>query len=218
MIDFSTVKSIVIPEGEVSVIARGAEILWQKQISRLPAEYQEVAYLESNYTQYIDTGYVPNLYSKMTLDFEPTEKQSACYAGSRYNSGKKTFAILSGNGSTTQYGAMGDMANKSLGRFTQERQTITICKDEFIRNGVVTPVSVTSFDSEYSVYLFACNTRNSAVLDSACRIYSCQIWDNDILVRDYVPCYRKSDNKPGMYDLVTETLLTNDGTGEFLYG
>lgn len=30
MIDFSNVKSIVIPEGEVSVIARGSEILWKK--------------------------------------------------------------------------------------------------------------------------------------------------------------------------------------------
>ena len=30
MIDFSNVKSIVIPEGEVSMIARGEEILWQK--------------------------------------------------------------------------------------------------------------------------------------------------------------------------------------------
>lgn len=30
MIDFQNVKSIVIPEGEVAVIARGEEILWEK--------------------------------------------------------------------------------------------------------------------------------------------------------------------------------------------
>lgn len=34
MIDFSNVKSIVIPEGEVDVIARGAEILWRKQTEK----------------------------------------------------------------------------------------------------------------------------------------------------------------------------------------
>lgn len=32
---------------------------------------------------------------------------------------------------------------------------------------------------------------------------------------DLVACIRKSDNKPGMYDKVTQTFFTNQGTGEF---
>lgn len=32
---------------------------------------------------------------------------------------------------------------------------------------------------------------------------------------DLVACIRKSDNKPGMYDKVSQTFLTNQGTGEF---
>lgn len=35
MIDFSNIKSIVIPEGEVSVIARGSEVLWRKPSEKL---------------------------------------------------------------------------------------------------------------------------------------------------------------------------------------
>ena len=31
-----------------------------------------------------------------------------------------------------------------------------------------------------------------------------------------IPCVRKSDNKPGMYDTVSKTFYTNAGTGEFI--
>ena len=34
---------------------------------------------------------------------------------------------------------------------------------------------------------------------------------------DLVACIRKSDNKPGMYDKVSQTFLTNQGTGEFTF-
>ena len=50
------------------------------------------------------------------------------------------------------------------------------------------------------------------------QLYGCKIWDDDILVRNFVPCYRVSDNKPGLYDLVNDEFLTNSGTGEFTLG
>lgn len=50
-----------------------------------------------------------------------------------------------------------------------------------------------------------------------CRIYYYQQKRDGELVADFVPCYRKSDNKPGMYDLVTNEFFSNQGTGQFLY-
>ena len=40
-------------------------------------------------------------------------------------------------------------------------------------------------------------------------IYSLQMYLNNELVRDFVPCYRKSDSVIWMYDLVTDTFYTN---------
>ncbi len=37
------------------------------------------------------------------------------------------------------------------------------------------------------------------------KLYSCKIWENDILIRDFIPCERDSDNKQGLYDLVNDT-------------
>ncbi len=41
---------------------------------------------------------------------------------------------------------------------------------------------------------------------------------NNELVQDLVPCYRKSDNEIGMYDLVSNTFYINAGTGTFIKG
>lgn len=44
-------------------------------------------------------------------------------------------------------------------------------------------------------------------------------WDKDgNLLRDMIPCYRKSDNVIGMFDLVSQTFFTNAGTGVFTVG
>jgi hypothetical protein len=52
------------------------------------------------------------------------------------------------------------------------------------------------------------------------RMYNFKYYDDDgnNLLVDLVPCYRKSDNKPGMYDIVRNQLYTNQGSGEFIVG
>ena len=45
------------------------------------------------------------------------------------------------------------------------------------------------------------------------KMYYCKIYDNDVLVRDFIPAVRDSDGKAGLYDLVTNQFYTNVGTG-----
>ena len=50
-------------------------------------------------------------------------------------------------------------------------------------------------------------------------IYYCRVYDgNDVLLRNYIPVRRNSDNVLGMYDTVTHTFFTNAGTGTFIAG
>ena len=46
-------------------------------------------------------------------------------------------------------------------------------------------------------------------------LYSAQIKQGNTILHNYVPCYRKTDNVIGVYDTVTGTFYTNDGTGTF---
>lgn len=49
------------------------------------------------------------------------------------------------------------------------------------------------------------------------RIYSCQLYENGTLVRDYVPCVSPS-GKVGLYDKVTKRFFGNSGTGSLVAG
>ena len=45
-----------------------------------------------------------------------------------------------------------------------------------------------------------------------------QIYQGNVLVADYIPARRNSDNVIGLYDTVTKQFLTNSGTGTFVAG
>lgn len=74
------------------------------------------------------------------------------------------------------------------------------------------------------LYLFA--AKAYSILDDAMgvtykayeKVYGAKYYLDGVLVRNFIPCIRKSDNKPGMYDLVNNQFYVNQGTEEFLIG
>ena len=50
------------------------------------------------------------------------------------------------------------------------------------------------------------------------KVYTCKIWDNDVLVRDFIPVKRIGDGEVGMFDAVNRVFYANAGTGEFVAG
>lgn len=66
--------------------------------------------------------------------------------------------------------------------------------------------------------LFCRNTDTTPQGFGKFRIARCKIYDEHELERDFIPCYRKSDNVIGMYDLVYKEFYTNQGTGVFTKG
>lgn len=48
------------------------------------------------------------------------------------------------------------------------------------------------------------------------RVYYCKISDtNGNVLREFYPCYRKSDNVAGLYDVANDVFYTNNGSGSF---
>ena len=50
------------------------------------------------------------------------------------------------------------------------------------------------------------------------RWYYVKIFDGDLILRNFIPCYKKSSGEIGMYDTVSKEFFTNQGTGTFLKG
>ena len=64
------------------------------------------------------------------------------------------------------------------------------------------------------MFIFAMNEQHVLKFYSKIRLYDFKVYDNDTLVRNFIPCIRKSDNKPGLYDLANNEFYTNQGTGD----
>jgi len=69
------------------------------------------------------------------------------------------------------------------------------------------------------IYIFTIGNGNSVENRHVLiKLYSFKIYENGELVRYMVPCYRKSDNVVGLYDIINSKFYTNSGTGEFIKG
>ena len=191
---------------------------------KLPSEYQRLEYIESTGTQYIDTGINTNTTtSRYETKINPSSVSGTIgIFGTRNDSSANqdsmnAFIIDGAFRLDWLYGAMGSFV-RNISSNTD--YTISITRGLATINNVdYTSGETTSIDSLYTFYIG--NLNNAGLVYSkrfSGKIYYSKLYNNNILVFDGVPCYRKSDNEIGMYDLVSNTFFTNAGTGTFIKG
>lgn len=205
--------------------------------ARLPSEYQEVEYLESTASQCINTGIPLNQYRKCEMQFTPTQLGTLQIIDGGYvdiNSQPDTrnYLRIDTDGTLNIQYARSNTSYK-LSSIKVTAGTKYTVKYEMLAsscsltvNGTAYSVAngVTLITNGYNVFLFGQSfksTDSSTTYEASAyiKLYSAKYYDvNDTLIRDFVPCYRKSDNEPGMYDLVNGTFYTNAGSGTFLIG
>lgn len=189
-------------------------------LSRLPTEFQEVEYIESSGTQYIDTdlGLTENTGCYIDVQFSTSGNQQAlgslepgvgrfapCFMDS---DGYIKCAINLSN--AMEIYTQIDVLNRHNYEYNVSNRDIKI---DGVSKGTVGSIGSTN----NSIYLFRRNY-SSSPLASNIKLYSCKLYDNGTLVRNFIPCYRKADNETGLYDLVNDVFYTNAGTGTFTKG
>ena len=197
----------------------------------LPNDYQEVEYIASDSNkQLIDTGIDGIDVRKIECTFATLSSLSSQYiTGSRaltsQSANSTIIFALNGSSSNTYYS--GNYNGTSLVATTVDRAdgVKTFCSQEigevvngqrlityYVNNGTneetVTATSNNCTISGFNVYMFGWNI-NSAL---TCRIYEEKIYTDAGLVRHFIPCYKKSNNEIGMYDLVTNQFYTDTTT------
>lgn len=84
-------------------------------------------------------------------------------------------------------------------------------------SGTITK-AVAAFKSTIrNMYLFGFNGTSTPSVPGVC-ICECQIYDNDVLVRDYRPKIRQEDGVTGYLDMVNDTFNPSANGVNFLYG
>ena len=194
---------------------------------KLPDEYKQVEYIESSGTQYIDTGFVPNQNTRTVIDFMPTSTSSPFIFGSRlgYNNAYDLYTFSNkfrDDYANTNYG------NESSQPFPKSANKRYLF-DKNKNHSIMYEENVQFYDHtftektinlSFNMFLFGLNDNGSIRSSNIAmmKLYSCKIYDNGILVRDFVPCYRIDDDEVGLYDTVNDIFYTNQGTGVFAYG
>ena len=187
----------------------------------LPTGYTKLSYIQSSGTQWTDTGFKPTGATKVVIDFQMVSQGSAQQGvfGSRPGASGR-FTVFTGDSTgalQVDYGTYGTLAtetNTISGLNLNNRNTIEVNNSLIINGNTVKTVSAVSFTSTYNLFLFANNNAGTAQLPGAMKLYSCQIYDNGTLVRDFVPCINAS-GEVGLYDLVGKQFYGNAGTGIF---
>ena len=187
---------------------------------RLPSGYTELEYIESTGTQYVDTGFVPNQDTRVVATFETENCNSnwRCVFGARTTTGNAQSLGFYLSNTNVFSGFYGNSNNKSFtfsGISVSGKHTVDWNKNVVTLDGVTQTLTAQTYDSTCSLYI--CNVNTAGTLGAhplQGKIYSCQIYDNGTLVREFVPC-RNPYGIVGLYDLVNGQFYGNAGTGEF---
>lgn len=185
------------------------------ETARLPKEYQEVEYIQSSGTQYIDTGVSPSTNLITQVDFIPDSSAMSEHAifGSTW-SANGYFMMFYQN--KLRWHSSGKSVDVSA--FNANTENNIVCSRTGLNvNGTMYAISPTGTDSTNTVYIFATQGNMSGNKG----IYKLKYFAmslNGALVREFIPCYRKLDNVAGLYDLVSSAFYNNAGTGAFIAG
>lgn len=234
--NFSDVKEMYIPVNgsnvEVSQVKDSTgTILWAKSGGGggLPSGYQQVEYIESGNGQYIDTGLsIWSYCDKLRIEIDmliPSGAQAAyaCQGVGNWGGNYGYYLEFPGGASsnTLQFGSgQYSDAFATTPNDHQRHKYILDCDDEevYVDTTVLT-FNKWNTNADYgNIFLFALGKNNVKQVALICRIYSCKFYDSGTLLRDFVPCYRTSDNVNGLYDLVEGTFYSNPGGTNFVQG
>jgi len=189
----------------------------------LPLEYTEVEYIESTGTQYIDTKYVPNANTAVEVQYQITdlgnEEEQSIFAQGTTADATNQYSFSYNNASL--YFRVSDCETTNTEYINKEKATLYLDKTNAKYNGTI----IASMDSEESLpldgtsslYLFAQQKDGTVGNYFVGRMYTCIIKENDTIVRNFVPCYRNSDNVAGLYDTTNGVFYANSGTDDFTY-
>ena len=187
-------------------------------------KYQAVEYIESVGKQYIDTGIIPNQNTGFEIEFlvnNPIDSSGyGTILGARKNSKSNEFHITTySSDTTTKLGTLRfGNSEYNAGIVTKTKMKLILMNKTYTNNDGVEHNLTETFTAPSTLTIFALNQNGNVAQWSGTQLYSLKIYDGDTLIRDFVPCYRKSDKEVGLYDLVENKFYTNQGLDKFLKG
>ena len=175
------------------------------------SKYIRVDYIRNDSTAYINTGIYP--YAKdFKIEVKGIQQQSRSLFGTNgTGSGVNEIHFTGNNISFFRY-----CSGTQLGGFNylSGEHVFTLDTGRFYVDGVeklpsADPEAIPEGTSTLPLFLFSRNKDGVSEDYGRHTIYYCKIWNRGELVRDYIPCIRRSGYKAGLYDMVSKTFFSS---------
>lgn len=181
-------------------------------------DYIRCDYIESNSGAYINTGVLPTP-KNFKIEVKGIQIQSRSLFGT--NGPGVDEIHFTGNGASfARY-----CENVAIGWFSYMSgvhiftlDTGKMYVDGELKTPIKDPDTIPDDPTTLPMFLFSRNKNGSSEDGGNHTIYSAKIWNNDELVRDYIPCIRRSDLKAGLYDLVGQQFYVSPNNRDFIPG
>lgn len=186
-----------------------------------PQDFTKLEYIESNGSQALDTGYNPTSNTRVVLDYNLTQLTGKWMG---------IFAVRDLNGYANQYAYWSNETGVYRSNYSGETGILfgsqntnrhIIDKDKAVlkEDGIVVANHpAATFSCNYSLHIFCGNTGGTKEHYAYMKLYSCKIYNDDVLVRDYVPVKRTRDSAIGLYDRVQKTFSSSATSTSFIAG
>ena len=197
---------------------------------RVPAEYQEVEYLEGKGAQYIELPTTSDLIKSGSAKFNMVTNvnYSALFGSSNSTTSSTSAAyglIIGAGGSPSKGFQYNGARNTNVACSVGTEYTLTWATDAgsqtYVLNGTTYTSTTSGYPAAISPYLFTFHYKTTIKSSEIAKVkvYSLTFYGaNGDPIIECVPCYRKADSVAGMWERVTETFLTNLGSGSFDVG
>ena len=188
-----------------------------ENINGLPIGFQEVEYLQSSGTQYIDTGYTINTVTdEVELYYQLTDGTQYKWIFGEHDTNAR-FGLGSGDGTNRRNVAYATSTVQKADTYFMSSQHYYKASTAGVYIDGTKMVDYSSFSSTSTIYLFNLNLNGSTTYCSQARIWGYKHKRDGVLIRDFIPALNPA-GRPCMYDLVGKKAYYNIGTGEFTYG
>lgn len=184
----------------------------------LPEGYTELAYIQSDGNQYINTLFTPNNNTRVIMDAEFTSVSTpaACF-GSRDDDGVNAYALWLMSNTSIRYD-YGATKTEKIVSGLPGRILIDVEKSKCAFGEYTITAEEAKYQCSNSLMLFT--MISAGTVDErrvSAKLYTCRIYDDGTLIRNFIPCTNPS-NLVGLYDLIDERFYANSGTGNFIAG
>ena len=196
-------------------------------MARLPSGFQELSYIESTGTQYIDTLFKPNNNTTFEMYFSNLADKAwiDLFGTVGGSSGSNKFYCIERKSNSNNWGLYFGSSSGTILISANILDKVSI--HHIIFNDSQHKVFIddksaslpnNNFQSNYNFLLFGLTNYTGNIAYTPLRVWSAKLWDNSVLLLNLIPAKRLSDGAVGMYDLVSQSFFGNSGTGEFIAG